>query len=123
MPRATQPTVDCLYTHFQNIAPVSRFYGFLGEHGRTLAANEVVTEPGDVATKLATKSRRDFQSLERCLKGFTDAAGAAVAPCLLLVKTPAPFLIDETTDDIKTLRLNNGSLAVADTCLGAYSSE
>lgn len=122
MARATQPVVSCLYTFVQNIAPVARYYGFLGAHGRKLDINQVETEPGDLATKLATKSLRDFQALERCLKGFVDAAGVAVAPCLLLIKTPAPFLVDETTDEIKTLTLNNGSLALADTCLGPASS-
>lgn len=80
-------TTTDLYTTVKNVSGVSRFFGFLGTHGVTLANNATYSVPGDLVTKLGSqRSRRQFQALERALtNGLLD-----------IVKSPSVYLLSET---------------------------
>jgi hypothetical protein len=109
---ATQPSPFAgLRTHVLNTSGSEKAFGFLGKHGRRLAANEQITIPGDLRQTLSAHTRK-FKALERCLD-----AGA-----LTIVKTPAPLLYDAEDDNTKELRLDNATLGITDPEWGAYSS-
>lgn len=61
--------VNGLYTTVKNTSGSERVFGFLGTHGKRLAADETYTVRGDlVATLGAKKSSRQFKALEKCLE-------------------------------------------------------
>jgi hypothetical protein len=80
-------TTTDLYTTVKNVSGVTKFFGFLGAHGVTLANNATYTVPGDLVTKLGSKrSLRSFQALERAL----------TSDLLEIVKSPSVYLLSET---------------------------
>lgn len=100
-----------LYTTVKNTSGAARAFGFLGAHGKRLAANESFTHPGDLVAKLGNKlSQRQFKSLEGALKRGS----------LQIVKSPAVYLYDEVDDVTKQLALENEQLGTVDP---AYDSE
>lgn len=100
-----------LYTTVINPTEQSRTYGYLGAHGRTLAAGEQYLHPGNLLDQLASKPRQ-HAALVRDL----DAGDLAI------MSTPAPILWDNTADEAKVLVLADGTLGVTDSEFGPYSS-
>jgi hypothetical protein len=75
-------------------------FGFLGDHGKTLANNATYTVPGDLVTKLgAQRSQRKFKALERALTNNL----------LDIVKSPSVYLLSETGNVTKELAMNSSS--------------
>lgn len=108
-------TTTCLRTTVKNTSGSARHFGFLGvgHKGKTLAANESFTQPGNLADTLgAMRDQRRFQALERCLK-----SGA-----LEIVKSPGVFLYDETNDRTQVLALEGRDLGKVDPCYLADGS-
>lgn len=106
---AQHVNTDCLRTTVKNTSGSTRHFGFLGpgHKGKTLAANETYTQPGDLAATLgAMRDQRRFEALERCVK-----SGA-----LDIVKSPGVFLFDETNDRTQVLALKGGDLGKVDPC-------
>lgn len=104
---------DCLYTTVKNVSGKERVFGFLGERGKRLLANETFTQRGDLVAKLgAQTSARRFKALERSL----------LAGSLEIVKTPAVHLYDDTDDVVRMLVLDNGVLGFADPCWASSGS-
>lgn len=106
---AQNANTDCLRTTVKNTSGSARHFGFLGagHKGKTLAANETYTQPGDLAATLgAMRDQRRFEALERCLE-----SGA-----LIIVKSPGVFLFDETAERTQVLALNGGDLGKVDPC-------
>lgn len=103
-----------LYSTVRNMLPREVYLGFLPPHGKRIAAGEEVTVFGDVQTHFyrQTHNGRGQRSLENALKNGT----------LVIVKSPAVHLYDETLDETKVLSLNNGSFVAADPLWGSYSS-
>jgi hypothetical protein len=104
-------TVSCLYTTVINTG-ATRPIGYLGKHGKRLAAGEQFSEPGHLPDKLRDNLRK-FHSLERDL----DEGRLAI------LSTPSVHLYDDTLDVAKVLELNNNSLSAQDPCWGSYVSE
>lgn len=103
----------CLYTTVQNLTGKAHSFGFLGAHGRRLAANEQYSEFGNLLQKVASRfpwSRRRFEALERSL----------LAQRLAIISTPIGVVQDATTHSSKMLTLTNGTLGVADTCFPPF---
>jgi len=104
------PVITGLYTTVQNTSGQTRVFGFLGAHGRRLAANDTYTVPGDLVAALGggslntKKSTRQFKALERAL-----ADGD-----LTIVRSPAVYLSDTVTDETLELALTGGELGVVD---------
>ena len=95
--------VPGLYTTVKNTSGVSRVFGFLGAHGKRLAADATYTVPGDLVAKLGNGGRgaqRQFKALEKALE--TNK--------LDIVSSPAVYLQDATDGSIDQLRLNNNAL-------------
>ena len=113
---APNAATECLYSTVRNISSAEKFFGFLPPHGRRLACGEELSIWGDIQHYLAryTPNDRGRRSLEEALAGDT--------PVMVLVKSPAPHLFDETLDETQILTLDNGTFVAADPCWGAYSS-
>jgi len=104
----------CLYTTLKNVSGTERVFGMLGARGMRLAADEVVTVPGNIITALGMGgkfSQRKFQALERSL----DENGS-----LQIISTPAVHLYDSIQDRTRQLALQGGVLGLVDPCW--YSS-
>lgn len=102
---AQTPTAADLYTTVRNSSGAARVFGFLGEHGMRLAANESFTQRGDIVGKLgATTSKRKFEALERAL----------IAGDLVIIKSPALYLYDVSFSDTRKVVLKAGDLGFAD---------
>ena len=91
-------TTSDLYTTVKNTSGKTLAFGFLGNHGKTLASNATFTVPGDLVTKLAAqRSQRKFQALERALNNNL----------LEIVKSPSVYLLSETGGVTKELAMNS----------------
>jgi hypothetical protein len=98
-------STEGLHTTVKNTSGAVRTYGFLGTHGKRLAANERFTQPGDLVAKLgASKYQRQFKALERSLKTGS----------LSIVASPAIYLYDEEEDETRELALQGGLLGTVD---------
>lgn len=107
---AQNANTTCLYTSVRNISGSERVFGFLGARGMRLAANEVVTVPGNLVDALGKGghwSQRRFKSLERALD---------VQSALEILATPAVHLYDAVCGRTKLLALENGVLGMLDPC-------
>jgi len=103
----------CLYTMVKNLTGSARTFGFLGEHGMRLAADEAVLIRGDLIAKLgAQTSARQFKALEKSLRSGT----------LQIVSTPGVHLYDAVADETRILALENGVLGLVDPCWNASGS-
>jgi hypothetical protein len=105
----TQDT-SCLYSTVKNASGGKKKFGFLPPHGRELDVDEELTVFGNILEAITrmerVTSRRHIQALERAI----DAGD------LVIVNTPNPILQDVSTDDIKMLQLDGGSLTTVDAC-------
>jgi len=87
-----------LYTTVKNTSNKTRFFGFLGLHGKKLAPNATFSVPGDLVTRMAAvRSQRRFKALEDAL-----TTGA-----LEIIKSPSVYLRSEDNDSTKELALGN----------------
>lgn len=88
------PVTSGLYTTVENTSGKAAVFGFLGTHGKRLAANATYTVPGDLVTKLGSqRSQRKFKALEAAL----------VTGELKIVSSPAVYLYsaeDDTTGQL-----------------------
>lgn len=104
----SNPSAEELYTVVENLMDSERTVGFLGVHGMTLAANEVVAVPGDLVASLGAKAargpRRSFDALERSLK----------AGRIRINSRPAPIFWDPTDERPKSLAIVAGALGTVD---------
>lgn len=99
------PVTTGLYTTVENTSGVAKVFGFLGTHGKRLAANETYTVPGDLVTKLgASRSQRKFKALEKALQDGD----------LAIVSSPAVYLYDATDEVTRELSLDNAVLGTVD---------
>jgi hypothetical protein len=95
--------VPGLYTTVKNTSGAARVFGFLGAHGKRLAANETYTVPGDLVSTVGKGGRggqRQFKALEKALERGT----------LVITKSPAVYLTDEDDGSIDQVNLNDNAL-------------
>ena len=95
--------VPGLYTTVKNTSGAARVFGFLGAHGKRLAANETYTVPGDLVATLGKGGRggqRQFKALEKALE--TNKID--------IVSSPAVYLTDATDGSRDQLKLDNNTL-------------
>lgn len=102
---------SCLYSVVRNTSGRRMFFGFLPPHGRTLAVNEEYSVFGHIMQAVVldverATSRHHMEALERALENGD----------LTILSTPAPLLVDQTTDETQMLELDNGTLGVTDPC-------
>lgn len=99
------PATSGLYTTVENTSGVEKVFGFLGTHGKRLAANETFTVPGDLVAKLgAQRSQRKFKALETAL----------TAGDLKIVSSPAVYLYSESSDVTRELAIQGLVLGTVD---------
>lgn len=79
-------TLD-LYTTLKNIGSAERFFGYVGRHGKRLAAAATVTVFGHLSAQLGW-NRRKQQALERDL----------LASKITILSTPRPIIKDTAAD-------------------------
>lgn len=101
-------TTEELYSQVQNTSGVEMTFGFLGVHGMTLAADEVIAIPGDIVSIMGQRAsigrRRDFDSFERSLKDGR----------LQINSRPAPILYDNVANAPRSLSFQDGVLGSVD---------
>lgn len=99
------PVTSGLYTTVENTSGKAAVFGFLGTHGKRLAANATYTVPGDLVTKLGSqRSQRKFKALETAL-----ASGE-----LKIVSSPAVYLYSENDETTSQLALQGRVLGTVD---------
>lgn len=97
------PVTTGLYTTVKNTSGVETTFGFLGTHGKRLAADETYSVRGDLVSKLgAQRSSRQFKALETAL-----TSGA-----LQILSSPAVYLQDG--DTVAELALQGRVLGTVD---------
>lgn len=90
-----------LYTTVKNTSGATATFGFLGLHGKRLAADETFTVPGDLVAKLGgQRSQRQFKALEKALYHGD----------LVIVNSPAVYLTDTNDGSIDQVALNDNTL-------------
>lgn len=107
--------LECLDTVVQNVSGAAITASMLPPHGVVMAANEMMSFPGDLVTRLSRHKRK--------LAAFKSAISSGV---LRILRTPAVHLLDATTDLVKTLSLDNGTLGTSTPCWSddpVYSSD
>lgn len=104
------PDTLSLFTRVRNSSDASKFYGFLGPHGTTLAAAGTYDFPGDLVQSLANKPLQ-FAALQAALN---------VDHTLEIVRQPAAILLDTATGATKQIALTNGSVVLADPNWGSF---
>ncbi len=109
---------SCLFTTVRNDSGVKKKFGFLPPHGRELDVDEEFTVFGSILEAVAN-ARGDRVSSRRDMIAFEAAIERGD---ITILNTPAPILQDQTTGDIKMLRLNGGTLGVIDPCWSRESS-
>jgi hypothetical protein len=95
--------VPGLYTTVKNTSGSARVFGFLGPHGKRLAANETYTVPGDLVATLGNSGRggqRQFKALEKALE--TNKID--------ILSSPAVYLLDADDNSVDQLRVNDDTL-------------
>lgn len=99
------PVTTGLYTTVENTSGAAAVFGFLGTHGKRLAANATYTVPGDLVTKLGSqRSQRKFKALEAALKDGE----------LKIVSSPAVYLKSLNDDNTQELALDGRVLGTVD---------
>lgn len=99
------PVTSGLYTTVENTSGKEVVFGFLGSHGKRLAANATYTVPGDLVTKLGSqRSQRKFKALEAAL---TDGD-------LKIVSSPAVYLYSAESETTAELALQGRVLGTVD---------
>lgn len=104
---------SCLYSTVKNVSGVTKTFGFLPPHGRTLDNNEEFTVFGDIRQNLGGN-----QGAERSVQRRANAAFEAAVESgdLEVLQTPSPILQDTATAAPKMLQVTSGSLSVVDPC-------
>lgn len=100
----------CMFSVVKNISGASRFFPFLPPHGAELANNGEYSVFGNVLEAISRSNDRFGDRDKDGLLAEVDAGNLEIR------STPAPILTDATTDDIKTITLNAGSLVVSKPC-------
>ncbi len=108
-------STQCLLSTVKNISGVTKKFGFLPPHGRTLAANEEFSFMGSLTEGVArhsyAASKRNRDALTLALAGDDDHD-----PTLDVISTPSPVLRDSRTHRSQILVLNNDALALTNQC-------
>lgn len=101
-------TDDCCFnSSVKNISGATIVVTYLGPRGVTLAANEIVTVPGDVRQTVQARGNRDYTAFLGDV--FTRKA-------IDILHTPNPILYDKAAAEPVMVRVNNGTLAAVDVC-------
>lgn len=107
-------TTNDLYTTVKNTSGASRFFGYLGDHGKTLANNGTTTVFGDLQTLIGNDARKKA-ALEADL----------LAGNLTLISTPRTVLYDASADAIinnPTVQATNAASTGGSLATGFYKS-
>ena len=104
---------SCLYSTVKNTSGVSRVFGFLPPHGRTLAIDEEFTVFGDVRQNLGGNQGGE-RSVQR--RANTAFEAAVESGALEILNTPSPIFQDTVTQLPKMLQVANGTISAVDPC-------
>ena len=102
-------STTCLLTTLKNTSGSRRFFGYLPPHGKTLAANQVVTFFGHFDTILGGIDRHESKT---AYDHFTSDLSKQL---IEIISTPAVILQDTVTPFAsKQIQLTSGSLVIHD---------
>ena len=104
----------CLQTRVKNTSGKKLKFGFLPPHGRTLDIGEIIAIDGDLMARISAspKAGRMLKSLNAALTNGD----------LAILESPSTYVVDNTSNAVKVLDLNSGSLAVANPCWGTATA-
>ena len=104
---------SCLYSTVKNTSGVTKVFGFLPPHGRTLADGEEFTVFGDIRQGLGGNQGPE-RSVQRRLNSAFEAA--VESGDLEIVSTPNPIFQDLDSGVTQMLQLEDGSISAVDPC-------
>ena len=104
----------CLQTRVKNTSGKKLSFGFLPPHGRKLDVDEIVAIDGDLMARLFASPRAN-----RLLKSLNAALANGD---LAILESPATYVVDNTSNAVKVLDLNSGSLAAVNPCWGTATA-
>lgn len=112
--------VSCLYTTVKNVSGVTRPFGFLGMHGKTLLPNQEYTEFGDLLSAKFTSDTRTNYRKQKALQVALQGDSSRNIPASLHVKSsPVAVIFDNVALVPQVVTVSAGALGVADPCWGA----
>lgn len=114
--------VSDFFTTVRNVSPNTLFFGFLPPNGRRLASGESFSFFGSFDSyliEMGVVNDRKRRSLEAAIYGDT---AKDLDPVLVVVKSPAVLVYDDTLDQTKKVAVNNGALVIRDPACYEYSS-
>lgn len=99
----------CLFSVVKNISGGTMNFPFLPPHGKVLEADEEYSIFGSVLEAVTRGDRFGGR--------FTRALETSIERHYLEIRSlPKPIMTDETTDAVKVISLDNGSLVLDDPC-------
>lgn len=104
---------SCLYTTVKNTSGVTKVFGFLPPHGRTLANNEEFTVFGNILQLLGVNQGAGAGVARRSQAAFEAAVESGD---LTVVQSPSQILKDISTGDSKMLQVDGGVIDAVDPC-------
>lgn len=111
------PDTTCLYSAVKNTSGSTMKFGFLPPHGQELLDDEEFTVFGEITEAL---TRFERVTDRRHHQAFVAAVERGD---IIVIKTPAVILQDQTTLAVKQLVLDGGTLSVTDPCWDAQFSD
>jgi hypothetical protein len=110
----------CIYTTVKNITGVTRSFGFLGMHGKTLTVNQEYTEFGDLlGSKFTTDTRTNYRKQKALQVALTGDSSRGIAPMLHVKSSPVSVIFDNVSSLPEVVTITGGALGVADPCWGS----
>lgn len=97
---------NCLYSIVENTSGATLKFGYLGEHGKSLANAGQHTQLGNIVDAISRKEKRARDAFVR------DVAAGRLA----IVSTPAAVVYDDTQSASSILTADNGNMTLSPPC-------
>lgn len=104
----------CLRTTLRNVSGATRIFGWIPPHGQSLTDGQSITIFGDIFDQLLKGGRLCKRSQASLEDDLTNNR-------IEITKSPALFLYDSTDTNVKTVKVDSGTLGIADPCYGSYT--
>jgi hypothetical protein len=107
---------SCLYSTVKNTSGGTKKFGFLPPHGRELTADEEMTVFGSILEAVTRFERATDRRQHQGLASALDRGD------LEILGLPNPLVFDATLSAAKMIKVDNGSVVVADPCFATSDS-